>query len=100
MADANLEAATPFAVETFGQLGPAALELLNEARQRTAARDQRMATWANAGLAARWFARIACARANGLFEAARAVWGETGPHTAAFGPPGPLLAAVVDLCGR
>ena len=77
--DAGLLPATPFAVETFGRLGTAALEVLYAAKQRVGERNPRYATWAGGGLFQRWLALVACARVQGLFDSALAVWGEARP---------------------
>ena len=77
--DAGLTAVVPFAIETFGRLGPSALDLLHEARQRVAERDHRFSSWAGGGLFQRWLSLLACARARGMFDSAMAVWGEAWP---------------------
>ena len=53
VADAGLEAVVPFAVETFGRLGPQALGLLRDARSRLAERSRAARGWLGAALHAR-----------------------------------------------
>ena len=92
---AGLKEVTPFAVETFGRLGPAAVGVLHEARIRIAERDARCRGWASAALQARWFGQISCALATSLFEAAQCAWGEVGRGGACdeYGLPLPCVAA-------
>ena len=52
--DAGLREVILFAVESFGRLGPAALEVLQEARVRVAERDDRCRGWASAALHVVW----------------------------------------------
>ena len=40
---------------------------------------EKNATWAGVGLFQRWLALVACARVQGLFDSALAVWGEARP---------------------
>ena len=76
--EAGLQAVLPFAVETFGRLGPAALWLLRDARQRVVDSDRRFSGWFSTALVQRWHARLNCALVSGLWEAAAALWGFTG----------------------
>jgi hypothetical protein len=75
---AGLHEVLPFAVETFGRLGPSAMGILQDARMRIAERDDRCRGWASAALQARWFGQISCGLVTSLFEAAQAAWGEVG----------------------
>ena len=75
---AGLEAVLPFGIETFGRLGPSALRVLREARQRIQASDSRFNGFLGLALAQRWHARLQCALISGLFSAAVASWGFVG----------------------
>ena len=98
LAAAGLLAAVPFAVETYGRMGPGARRLLAAARQRVAELDERMQGWAVVALSQRWQALLSCDLQRSLHEAAQASWGAPGPLQA-NGPDeaGSLLAAVLDF---
>ena len=87
LAQAGLLEVTPFAIETYGRLGPAAQLLLKQARRRIAAADDRFRGWAGVASYQRWLAMLSCALQRSLFEAAQAAWGRAAP------PGGQLLAA-------
>ena len=84
---------TPFAVETFGRLGPSARRLLDAARHRVVESDARMRGWAGVALLQRWQALLSCQLQRSLYEAVQASWGAAGPLQAGD-PPGPFLAAL------
>ena len=87
---AGLEAAVPFAVETFGRLGPTALKLLQSSRQRAIERCGGLQT----ALFSRWLAQLSCSLARSLHEAARAMRGEGG-HLKAEQDGAPLFSTIV-----
>ena len=94
VAAAGLLPAEPSAVETFGRLGPAALELLHKARQRRVEADRSLRGWAGCALFQRWLAVLSVSLQLAIFESARAAWGE-GPCQDAAG----LLAACLPFEG-
>jgi hypothetical protein len=87
LAAAGLQEVIPFAVETYGRLGPSACRLLKQARHRLAEGDARFRSWAGAALLQRWQALLSCALQRSLHEAARAAWGRSAVQ------PGEILAA-------
>jgi len=97
--DAGLAAVDPFVLETFGRLGPAALDLLRDLRQRLAERSPALRGWAGVALAARWHAQINVALHLALFDAAQAMWGCGGAPLAAApdGDDVPLLWATLPF---
>ena len=72
VAAAGLLPAEPFAVETFGRLGPAALQLLHSARQRRIEADASLRGWAGCALFQRWLGILSVSLQQALFESARA----------------------------
>ena len=74
-AEAGLLAVRPFAVESFGRLGPGALRLLREAWQRLAEADDRVRGWTGQAVFQRWLALLSAELQRGLFDAAQASWG-------------------------
>ena len=74
----GLREVIPFALESFGRVGPAGQRLLRDARHRVVAADRRFGGWAGHALAQRWQARLSCALAAGLWDAAAASWGYCG----------------------
>ena len=76
--EAGLDTVLPFGVETFGRLGDSALRLLRAARARVVSSDRRFDGWLGHLLVQRWHARLSCALAAGLWEAAAASWGFSG----------------------
>ena len=75
LAAAGLPEVVPFAVETYGRLGPSARRLLAQARHRLAEADERFRGWAGTALLQRWQALLSCALQRSLYEAAQAAWG-------------------------
>ena len=75
---AGLREVVPFALESFGRLGPAGLRLLKEARHRVVSSDSRFGSWFGHALVQRWHARVSCALVAGLWDAAAASWGFCG----------------------
>ena len=74
-AQAGLLEVQPFAIETFGRLGPGALKLLRSARQRVVEADQTLRGWAGVALFNRWLSLLSVALQRSLFESAQAAWG-------------------------
>ena len=66
----------PFAIETFGRLGPNALRLLRSAWQRLVESEESVRGWAGQALFQRWLAQISCELQRSNFEAVSAAWGE------------------------
>ena len=89
----GLREVVPFALESFGRLGPAGLRLLKEARHRVVASDGRFDTWFGHALVQRWHARVSCALVAGLWDAAAASWGFCGSRAG-------LWEDVADGTGR
>jgi len=79
-AAAGLLAAEPFAIETFGRLGPAALQVLHEARQRAVERDDALRGWAGSALFQRWLGLLSCTLIRSLFHAYSAAIGAACPR--------------------
>ena len=73
-ADAGLSAVEPFVLESFGRLGPAALQLLGDARQRVAERRGARSVTRD-GVAHRWFALLQSQLLQAQHEAVVAMWG-------------------------
>ena len=80
VAAAGLDAVEPFAVETFGRLGPNAVRLLRTARQQAAERQAPYARWAGPALHQKWLASLSCSLQQALYEASRASWGSRAPE--------------------
>ena len=96
VAAAGLHAVLPFAVESFGRLGPAALCLLRAVHQRAVERDATLRGWAGAALVARWQALLSCSLQRSLFDASSAMLGAVGrleAATPASACGDPLVAA-------
>ena len=74
----GLREVVPFALESFGRLGPAGLRLLKEARLRVVSSDRRFDSWFGHALVQRWHARFSCALVSGLWDAAAASWSFCG----------------------
>ena len=72
--------AEPFAIETFGRLGPAALQVLHEARQRAVERDDALRGWAGSALFQRWLGLLSCTLIRSLFHAYSAAIGAACPR--------------------
>ena len=87
MPGVGLEAVVPFAVETFGRLGPSALRLLHAARQRAAERNDSFRSWAGLALHQRWLAQLSCSLARALQTVAYAMLGESAAVTNDAGEP-------------
>ena len=79
-AAAGLLAAEPFAIETFGRLGPAALQVLHEARQRAIERDDALRGWAGSALFQRWLGLLSCTLIRSLFHVYSAAIGAACPR--------------------
>ena len=94
VAAAGLLPAEPFAVETFGRLGPAALKLLHSARQRRVEADASLRGWAGCALFQRWLAVLSVSLQQSLFESAQAAWGASSDSDSAC-----LLAACLPFEG-
>ena len=75
VAAAGLDAVEPFAVETFGRLGPNAVRLLRTARQQAAEQQAPYARWTGTALHQKWLASLSCSLQQALYEASRASWG-------------------------
>ena len=88
----GLSEVVPFAVESFGRLGPAAERLLKEARHRVVAADRRFTGWLGVALYQQWQARLSCALVSGLWDGAAASWGFAGARSG-------LWEDVADLSG-
>ena len=88
----GLSEVVPFAVESFGRLGPAAERLLKEARHRVVAADRRFTGWLGVALCQQWQARLSCALVSGLWDGAAASWGFAGARSG-------LWEDVADLSG-
>jgi len=97
--EAGLLAAEPFAMETFGRLGPNALKLLREAEQRAAELDPALRGWTRQALRQRWLALLSVQLQRGLHEAAAAAWGQRPSCGEAEPEGGPLLAACLPFAG-
>ena len=99
-AAAGLLGVVPFAVESYGRLGESGLQLLRDAHQRLLEAQAPVRGWAGVALFQRWLALFSCNLIRAPFEASQAIWGETGPVSAAL-PAGlagaPLLAAVLPF---
>ena len=93
IASAGLHTVLPIAVESFGLLGPGAMELLHAAHQRAIERDPALQGWAGAALYSRWLGRLSCNLQRALFDASQAMRGEVGRAGSADPPGGPLAAA-------
>jgi hypothetical protein len=78
VASAGLLPAEPFAVETFGRIGPASLQLLHCARQRRVEADASLRGWAGCALFQRWLCVVSVSLQHALFDSARAAWGDAG----------------------
>ena len=90
-ASAGLHTVLPFAVETFGRLGPGALDLLRAAHQRAMERDSTLRGWAGSALFARWLALLSCELQRSLFDATQQMGGVVGRLLTAS--PGPLAGS-------
>ena len=91
-------AAEPFCVETFGRLGPDALRLLRDARQRIAERESgALRGWASVALFQRWLAQLSCELHRALHEASLAMWGKCGRLQTAAPEEGPLVSAALPF---
>jgi len=90
MARVSLLEATPFAMETYGRLGPSAQQLLKEARRRMVGADARFRGLAGIASYQRWLSMLSFALQRSLSEAAQAAWGRAAPKG------GPLLAACME----
>ena len=76
--DAALPEVTPFVLESFGRLGPAAVDLLREARQRLAERDPHLRGWAGRAVHARWLGQLSVALQLAYYDAFLAMRGAAG----------------------
>ena len=81
MPEVGLHEVVPFAVESFGRLGPCAVRLLRDARHRVEAADSRFSGRLGAALSQRWQARLSCALVSGLWDGAAACWGYSGARS-------------------
>ena len=98
MPDDGLLAVEPFCVETFGRLGPDALRMLRDARQRIAEREGgALRGWAGAALSQRWFALLSCELQRSMHDAALAMWGSCGRLRAVEPLTGPLVSAALPF---
>ena len=95
---AGLLAAEPFALETFGRLGPSALRLLRAAWQRAAEADPAIRGWAGQALMRRWLGLLNVELQRSLFDAVSAAWGKS-PTPAEAEPWGGSLAAACVAFG-
>ena len=94
LAAAGLDAAIPFALETFGRLGLAGLRLLRQARQSAAEQSRPYRTWAGGPALQKWLSQLSCSLQWSLYESARACWGAAGPL-----PPDPAGLSAVARSG-
>ncbi len=75
---AGLSEVVPCALETFGRLGSSAIRVLREARQRVKESDSRFSGWMAVVLGQKWHARLSCALAWRLWDAASGSWDDVG----------------------
>ena len=102
--DAGLDTVQPFALESFGRLGPAALSLLRSLRQRLAEAAPALRGWAGRAVQERWHAQLSVALHTAQFAAASATWGSGGEPRACTGGEAtediPLLWAALPFADR
>ena len=97
--DAALLPVEAFGVETFGRLGPQALDVLRSARGRVVERLAPSQRWVGAALHARWLGQLSVALLCGLFDAALGSWGALVVPPLAEGAGGPLPSALAAWPG-
>ena len=97
VAAAGLRPVVPFALETYGRLGPSAQRLLRQASARAIERDERLRGWAAQALSQRWLALLSCDLQRSQFEATRAASGSSGRLVAATPAAGSLVVAALPF---